>query len=139
MKRFAFHGRLFQACRMTQPLALVLHERILPGRQLVNRLQDLNYRIQTISNPGQLTESAEECKPMLVLADLEPGGTAVCEAISRLKHGRNTSHIPVIAFGADALPDVQSAARDAGSSLVVSETALLTHLPQLLEQALQVD
>ncbi len=139
MKRFAFHDRLFQACRMTQPLALVLHERVLPGRQLVNRLQDLNYRIQTISDAGQLTESAEECKPMLVLADLEPGGTTVCEAISRLKHGKNTSHIPVIAFGAEAHPEFQNAARQAGCSLVVSETALQTHLPQLLEQALQVD
>ena len=49
---FAFYRPLFQASCMTQPLALVLYEKLLPGSQLVNRLQDLNYRVQTIADPA---------------------------------------------------------------------------------------
>ena len=49
---FAFRASLFQLEAMTQPLALVLYERLLPGSQLVNRLQDLNYRVQVIADAG---------------------------------------------------------------------------------------
>ena len=37
------------ADRMTQPLALVFYEKLMPGSQLVNRLQDLNYRVQAVT------------------------------------------------------------------------------------------
>ncbi len=124
---------------MTQPLALVLHERILPGSRLVNRLQELNYRVQTIADGAALRSTAEQLKPMLVFADLNPGGKDLCTTIAELKRDARTSHLPVIAFGADDVPDLQEAARQAGVTLVVSEAALLTHLPQFLEQALQVD
>ncbi|HEY5912896.1 MAG TPA: hypothetical protein VJA21_20080 [Verrucomicrobiae bacterium] len=124
---------------MTQPLALVLYERVLPGGRLVNQLQDLNYRVKSISDHALLVETAQEAKPMLVLADLEPWGQAVCSAIARLRQAPDTSHLPVIAFGADNAPEVQNAAREARVTLIASDSALLTHLPQLLEQALQVD
>ena len=39
---------------MTQPLALVVYEKLLPGSQLLNRLQDLNYRVQAIANADSL-------------------------------------------------------------------------------------
>ena len=103
---------------MTQPLALVLYEKLLPGSQLVNRLQDLNYRVQTLANPALLAESAEQAKPMLVLADLEPAPEKVCAGISRLKQNPATQHIPVIAVGADNAADVQAAARTAGARLI---------------------
>ena len=70
---------------MTQPLALVLYEKLLPGSQLVNRLQDLNYRVQTLSEATTLVECAEQAKPMLVLADLESSRKDVCPSIARLK------------------------------------------------------
>ncbi len=38
--------------RMTQPLALVFYEKLMPGSQLVNRLQDLNYRVQAVNDSG---------------------------------------------------------------------------------------
>ena len=50
---------MFHSGAMSEPLALVLYEKLLPGSQLVNRLQDLKYRVQTISDPAKLTESAE--------------------------------------------------------------------------------
>ncbi|PWU20697.1 MAG: hypothetical protein C5B50_03330 [Verrucomicrobia bacterium] len=123
---------------MTQPLALVLYEKLLPGTQLVNRLQDLNYRVQVVSDPATLVETAQQAGPMLVLADLESTGN-VCAAIALLKKTSATSHLPVIAFSSDGATALQNEAKDAGATLIVSEGAILTHLPQFLEQALLVE
>ena len=62
---------LLQSAPMTEPLALVFYEKLMPGSQIVNRLQDLKYRVRTIGDPALLVESAEQAKPLLVLADLE--------------------------------------------------------------------
>lgn len=124
---------------MTQPLALVLYEKLLPGSQLVNRLQDLNYRVQSVSDTSLLVPSCEQAKPMLVLADLRAGHKDICAAISRLKQNAATQHVPVIAFGEDPGPEVQQSALDSGATLIVSESALLHHLPQCLDQALSVE
>src|SRR5512135_3039897 len=99
VKLFAIHDCVRQSLRMTQPLALVFYERVLPGSQLVNRLQDLNYRVQSINERAALAETAAQAKPMLVLVDLQPGGMEVCEAVARLKQEPKTKHLPVIAFG----------------------------------------
>lgn len=124
---------------MTQPLALVLYERLLPGSQLVNRLQDLKYRVQTVSDTSLLVECCEQTKPMLILADLGTAHQDVCAAIGRLKHNPTTGHVPVIVFGAEEQPEVQKAALAAGVTLIVSESALLNHLPQCLDQALNIE
>ncbi len=125
---------------MTQPLALILYERLLPGSQLVNRLQDLNYRVQTVSEASRLTECAEQARPILVLVDLGCTRSDICASIARVKQNAATSHLPIIAFGADDLPASQrSAAEAAGATLVVGETAILSHLPQFLDQALSLE
>jgi CheY-like chemotaxis protein len=125
---------------MTQPLALVLYEKLLPGSQIVNRLQDLNYRVQVIADAERLVECAEQAKPMLVLADLESSRNNVCAALGRLKLNAATQHLPIIAFsGESGAAELQDAARSAGATLVVTETAILNHLSQFLDQALQVE
>jgi len=124
---------------MPEPLALVLYEKLLPGSQLVNRLQDLNYRVQAISDAAMLMECAEQARPMLVFADLESTRNNVCSAIARLRQNPATKHLPVIAFGSENAPEVQKAAQAAGVTLIVSEQALLYHLSECLQQALQVD
>jgi CheY-like chemotaxis protein len=125
---------------MTQPLALVLYEKLLPGSQLVNRLQDLHYRVQAISDPAKLVVAAEQAKPMIVLADLAAAPADVCAALVRLKGNPETNHLPVIAFCSEHTgTDLQVQAQAAGATLVVSDTALLNHLPQCLEQALQIE
>ena len=123
---------------MTQPLALILYEKLLPGSQLVNRLQDLNYRVQSLAEAAKLTACAEEVKPMLVLADLHSSRNDVRAAIAALKQNPATQHLPVIAFGGPEAPDAQ-AAQAAGVTLLVSDTAILNHLGECLEQALQVE
>jgi len=124
---------------MTQPLALVLYHRLLPGTQLVNRLQDLQYRVETLTDPARLTECAEQTKPMLVLADLDAPQQDVCGAIRRLKQNPATQHLPVIGFLGEESAALQDQARQAGASLVVSSTAILQHLSECLDQALQVE
>ena len=122
---------------MTKPLALVLYERLMPGSQLVNRLQDLGYRTETVSDPKLLVEQAEKVKPMLVLADLEPASANVSDTLSRLKENSATSHVPIIAFCADSSADLSNKAKAA--TLVVTDTAISTHLPLFLDKALQLD
>ena len=124
---------------MTQPLALVLYEDLMPGSQLVNRLQDLHYRVQSIADAGRLSDYARSEGPMLVLADLSSSRTDVGAAIARLKQDPATAHIPVIAFAEESADALRSAGRRAGATLVVTDSAILSHLPQLLEQALQVE
>ncbi|HEY5480964.1 MAG TPA: hypothetical protein VIL39_05745, partial [Verrucomicrobiae bacterium] len=104
-----------------------------------NRLRDLNYRVQTIADAERLVEYAEEAKAMLVLADLESRRNNVCAALARLKEHPATKHLPVIAFSGESAVELQAAARAAGATLVVTEVAILNHLPQLLEQALQIE
>ena len=120
---------------MTAPLALVLYERLLPGTQLVNRLQDLGYRVQTAGGAEQLLACASREKPMIVLADLVSTRAKISEVISQLRQNPTTSHLPVIAFADDKDAALQNAAREAGATLVVNEAAILNHLEQFLEQA----
>ncbi len=124
---------------MMQPLALVLYERLLPGSQLVNRLQDMSYRVQTVADAAALVELAERFRPMLLLADFECSKIDICAAIARLKQNDATKHIPVIGFGGNGAETQQSAALAAGVTLLVSDTAILHHLSECLDRALQVE
>jgi CheY-like chemotaxis protein len=122
-----------------QPLALVLYEKLMPGSQLVNRLRDINYRVLAVSNPADLASMAQAGKPMLIFADLDFGNADVCAVIASLRHNPDTQHIPIVAFTDDVASEVASASQTAGATLVVTDSAVLTHLPQLLEQALRVE
>ena len=124
---------------MMQPLALVVYEKLLPGSQLVNRLQDLNYRVQVIPDAEKLPEVAENTTPMLVLADLDATRENVTPAIARLHQHPATKHIPVIAFAEREEPTLFQEAQAAGATLVVTDAAVLNYLPQLLEQALRLE
>src|SRR5712691_9081941 len=124
---------------MTEPLALVLYEKLLPGSQIVNRLQDLKYRVESLSDASRLVECAEQTGPMIVLVDLECTRDNVRASITRLKQTQATKHLPVIAFSGEKAVNLQAAAKAAGVTLVVNDAALLSHLPQFLEQALQLE
>jgi CheY-like chemotaxis protein len=124
---------------MTQPLALVFYEKLMPGSQLVNRLQDMNYRVQALNDLAAFQSCAHSLGPMLLFVDLETKESDVCLAIAALKANAATQHIPVVAFASERAVELQAAAQKAGAKLVVSETALLSHLPELLNQALQVE
>jgi CheY-like chemotaxis protein len=136
-KQFCYYSSMAHVDRMTQPLAIVFYEKLMPGSQLVNRLQDLNYRVQVINDLASLQQCAHSEGPLLVIADLS-GRAEVCHAIAALKADSTTNHIPVIAFAGEKATELQAAAQRAGATLAVSETAMINYLPQLLNQALQV-
>jgi CheY-like chemotaxis protein len=76
---------------------------------------------------------------MLLLADLSGDRLKVCSAIARLKQNPATRHVPVIAFGNEDSPEIQKGALEAGVTLIVSESAILNHLSECLDQALSLE
>ncbi|HXT40942.1 MAG TPA: hypothetical protein VN887_13095 [Candidatus Angelobacter sp.] len=129
---------MFQASVMTTPLALVFYENLLPGSQLVNRLQDLGYRVQALNDVRMLVQQARQDKPLIVVADLFSATGDVCANIRELKKNSETQHIPIIAYTDPKNETMQSAATAAGATMVAGSDAILEQLPQLLDQALQV-
>jgi len=121
-----------------QPLAIVFYERLMPGSQLVNRLQDLNYRVLALDNAARLAATVQREMPLLLIADMAAQGE-IMAAIKKIKVAEVTSHVPIIAFAPDNSADLLAAAQAAGANLVVTESALAGHLPQMLQQALQVE
>src|ERR1019366_2189101 len=82
-----------RAVIMLQPLAIVFFERLMPGSQLVNRLQDLNYRVLVINNAALLAATAKRETPLLLLADLD-ASAEVCTAIEKIKADPASAHLP---------------------------------------------
>src|SRR6266550_3827385 len=93
-KNFVICGCIFQFLAMTTPLAIAFYEYLLPGSQLVNGLQDLGYRVQTISDVQTLVLHTLQEKPLVVVADLVTSKGDICAAIRQLKRNPETKHIP---------------------------------------------
>lgn len=123
----------------TKPLVLVLYSRLMPGGQLLGRLEDLGYRVQSLSDPGALVATAEREKPMFIIADFEPQADAVARAVATIKSSEPTAHLPVIGLVATGKTPAEAAARDAGANLVVQDTVILQHLAHFIDQALSFD
>jgi CheY-like chemotaxis protein len=121
-----------------QPLAVVFYERLMPGSQLVNRVQDLGYRVLSLSALERLSATIQRESPLLLFIDLA-GDTDVCAAIAELRSGPATAHLPIIGFAPETAADLLAKARTAGATIAVSETAVLNHLAQFVDQALHVD
>src|ERR1041384_1301019 len=98
LKNFAFCQVAFHFERVTQPLALVFYEELMPGTQLAARLKDLNYRVQTFSDAAQISAAAESEGPMLVFVDLRSHRTDVPGLINQIRQRPTTAHIPVVAL-----------------------------------------
>ena len=48
---------------MSKPLALLYYTNLLPGSQLAGKLQDLGYRVQTVSSPTLLPTACNDEMP----------------------------------------------------------------------------
>jgi CheY-like chemotaxis protein len=124
---------------MTKPLALIFYERLMPGSQLVNRLQDVGYRVSTCLDVTALAAQAQTEGPMVIVMDLTSERGDVNGVIRELRAGEKTAHIPIIAFTSKLNKKGQDAAVEAGAKLVAVDEAILPQLPTLLEQALEVE
>lgn len=124
--------------RVNEPLALLFCERGLIATQLAQRLEGLHYRLVTITDPADLVNFASDQRPMVVLVDVDGLPTPVMSAVEQLRLNAATAHIPVIAFARDMDDSVQATLVAKGATVVVNEAAVLSHLPQLLDRALDV-
>jgi CheY-like chemotaxis protein len=122
-----------------QPLVILLYERILPGSQLANRFRDMGYRVQTLGDPALLGETARREMPLLVVVDLPFEGKDTGMAITGLRADQGTIHLPVIAIIPAGDKTWEERAVQCGATLVVNDNAVVQHLGQLLQQALQID
>lgn len=124
---------------MTTPLALLLYDKLIPGTQVLHRLQDLQYRTAVVHHPDALIDETRREKPMIIFTDLVSNRGDVCAAIALIRGTAETAHVPIVAFAPEAEAKLQECARQAGATLVVSESTILQHLRQFLEQALALD
>ena len=124
---------------MTKPLALVVYQSLMPGSQVVNRLQDLGYRVLSMNDPWALRETAEREKPIVVVIDLACKSIDPLPAITAVRQHGATSHIPIVAFAQSVDDPFIETAQNAGVTLVANEAAILTQLPRLLDRALECD
>jgi len=132
-------GWWFTMRGMTAPVALIFYENLLAGGQLVNRMQDLGYRVQLVSDLRGIVEQALGAKPMLLVANLSALSPEMREALHALRGNPATSHVPVVAFIKEGDKKLAEAMRVAGATLVATEAGITTQLPELLEQALRVE
>jgi len=123
---------------MSRPLAVVFYERLMPGSQLVNRLQDQNYRVLAVNNAALLAATVKRETPLLLLADFKAQAD-VRTAIEKIKADPATAHVPVIAFAPDEDAGLLATAKAAGANFTIGESALGGHLRQLLDQALHLE
>jgi len=127
---------------MSSPLALIFYESLLIGNQLMNRLQDLGYRVIVVSDLNQLTAQAIETKPLILVGELGAMTERFCAAVRSLRATPETHHVPVLGLLKSAdrktAERLSEAARAAGFTLVARERGFLTQLPELLERTLEL-
>ncbi|MCX6880911.1 MAG: hypothetical protein NTV12_00115 [Verrucomicrobia bacterium] len=121
---------------MTKPLAMVFYERLLLGSQLVNRLTDVGYRAQSLSDLATVPSIVRKEKPLVLLMDLFSAQGSVADVIATLKQSAETAHIPIIGFTAKEGERLHPEAVGAGVDMVAFDEALLRQLPEMLEQVL---
>ena len=76
---------------------------------------------------------------MILVMDLTSAKGDVNSTIKDIRASEQTGHIPIIGFTSKTNKAAQNAAVEAGAKLVAVDEAVLQQLPQLLEQALEVD
>jgi CheY-like chemotaxis protein len=123
---------------MSKPLALLYYSNLMPGSQLAGRLQDLGYRVQSVSTAALLPTACDSEMPLVVIAELAPVA-AVCAAIAQLRASPATQHVPVLGFSRAHDAAVQTQAREAGVTLLAADAGIAEQLPQLLDRILQVE
>lgn len=135
---FAIFWIAVKAIVVTQPLAIVFHERLMPGSQLVNRLQDMNYRVLAADNAESLAATVQQEMPLLLFVDLKAPGN-ILGVIGQIKAEATTAHVPIIAFAPDTELALTESAKSAGANISVADSAVANHLPHLIDQALLVE
>lgn len=124
---------------MMKPLALLLHEKMMPGSRLVTQFEGMDFRVVTIMEPAELAPTALREMPMLVVADLTSRRGDVLGAIAEMLRQEATAHVPVLAYTPREDEKLREEASRAGVKILATDATMLQHLPQFVEHALQVE
>jgi CheY-like chemotaxis protein len=124
---------------MTKPLAVICYENLLLGSQLVNRLHDLGYRVNTVPELNSVVEQARRETPLVVLIDMAAKFAEACQVVAELRKLPATGHIPVIVIAPGRNKKIQEQARSAGATLVAGDAAVLDQLAHLLDHVLTLE
>ena len=111
----------------------------MPGGQMVNRLQDLGYRVASVTQCDRLIDEVRKQHPMALVADLDSKNGDIPLVIQTLKEDLETQHIPILAFASVDNEELHEKARLAGAKLIAGQAAVLDQLPHLMEHLLEVD
>jgi CheY-like chemotaxis protein len=134
-----FGGARLKLLVMMRPLAFVCSENMVLGTQLVDRLQELGYRVEILSDANHLSDQTRAARPFVIVSDLVSRGTDLAPMIKGLRHDQATAHIPIIGMTTNPNQQFHADAIAAGASVVAMESGILAQLPQLLDMALAVD
>jgi hypothetical protein len=104
--------------------------------RLAERFEAIRYRVLTLNKPAELLTRAERERPMVILVDADT--VPPIPVMDQLAGNPATAHIPVISFAAAVDDAMQAALAGHRGGMLVSEAALLNHLPQLLDRALEI-
>ena len=85
-------------------------------------------------DPAKLEARAAQSSVRAVILDLNHRSGSALAVLRALKSNRTTGGIPVIAFLSHVQTDLASAARAAGSDVLLARSAFTRELPQLLEK-----
>ncbi|OFW08062.1 MAG: hypothetical protein A3H96_21950 [Acidobacteria bacterium RIFCSPLOWO2_02_FULL_67_36] len=99
---------------LARPLILIVEDFDDAREMYRDYLEFSGFRVETARDGAQAIERAVESSPDLILMDLSLPGIDGWQATRILKTDPGTSHIPVVALSAHALPGEDERAREAG-------------------------
>jgi PleD family two-component response regulator len=124
---------------MNEARVLLFYERLLPGSQLVNRLQDLGYQVVTVTETSKIVSTAKKEKPLFIVMDVKSVKGSVSQTIQAIRGASEIKHLPILCFATKQDGNLQDEAVKAGANLVALDEALLQQMPQLLDHLLQIE
>jgi DNA-binding NarL/FixJ family response regulator len=121
---------------MPQPVAIHVFDNLMLGMNVTAGLEKLGYEVQRIDNAISLAPKAAEVKPFLIVIDLTTKMGNVNAALRAIKADPTLQHIRVLAYGDHKNESLLDSARQAGADVVTSNSAVASHLNDLVQQAL---
>lgn len=123
----------------SQPVCIVLHDRLMPGSAIANRLVDRGWKVHTHPGVDGILDRLRHRRPMLLVVQLDLRGGDVCRLIEEMRADVELAHIAVLAYGPVANIRQRDEAIAAGAQVVAADSSILDQLPSLIETALALD
>jgi CheY-like chemotaxis protein len=105
--------------------------------QLIGRKTDLH--LLTAAEPEHGLQLARERRPDLILLDINLPGMSGYEVLQRLREGKATREIPVVALSANAMEEDLSRGREAGFNGYLTKPIDVQEFFRVLSEQLQGD